>query len=77
MLDNIGIIAQCAWCMKENGQPLGDGSHGICEAHSSSVLAAYRLEKEQKSLARFNEESVAERALPGKSYFERFKHNKQ
>jgi hypothetical protein len=26
--------ADCAWCMTEQGQDLGNGSHGICAPHA-------------------------------------------
>jgi hypothetical protein len=27
----------CAWCLVEQGRPLGTGSHGICLAHADQV----------------------------------------
>lgn len=35
----------CAWCLQEAGQEMGNGSHGICEAHAESLLAAWRARK--------------------------------
>jgi len=29
----------CAWCMTEEGIPLGDGSHGICDEHAEQLVA--------------------------------------
>lgn len=39
--------ARCAWCLVETGQPLGNGSHGICAAHKARELAAWRARKAQ------------------------------
>lgn len=25
----------CAWCLREQALPFGNGSHGICEAHAA------------------------------------------
>lgn len=40
-------VALCAWCLAEFGQPMGEGSHGICPRHA--VIA-----QEQLRLARAN-----------------------
>ena len=26
--------ADCAWCLQEQGLPMGEGSHGICKDHA-------------------------------------------
>ena len=36
----------CAWCMKEAGQDLGEGSHGICTEHAESTYQAFRASRE-------------------------------
>lgn len=28
----------CAWCLEEQGVPLGEGSHSICKKHKASML---------------------------------------
>jgi len=28
----------CAWCLKEQGIPAGEGSHGICAFHNAQML---------------------------------------
>jgi hypothetical protein len=33
---------QCAWCLLEQGLPLGAGSHGICERHRGQVYLGHR-----------------------------------
>ncbi len=32
----------CAWCLRDLGEPMGSGSHGICARHATLVLAAHR-----------------------------------
>jgi len=27
----------CAWCLKEQDRPMGDGSHGICQRHAQKI----------------------------------------
>jgi hypothetical protein len=31
---------QCAWCLQEQGRPMGNGSHGICSYHASLMIQA-------------------------------------
>ena len=38
----------CAWCMTEQGQDLGNGSHGICPLHSAQILQQYKLDKAKR-----------------------------
>jgi hypothetical protein len=39
----------CAWCMTEQGQDLGNGSHGICGDHSASLLKKFKADKAKRS----------------------------
>lgn len=32
----------CAWCLRERGLELGNGSHGICPEHADAILQQYR-----------------------------------
>jgi hypothetical protein len=32
----------CAWCLREQGTPITDGSHGICIPHKDAMLEQYR-----------------------------------
>lgn len=27
-------LLDCAWCLREQGRPMGNGSHGICARHA-------------------------------------------
>ena len=31
-------LVQCAWCLQEQGLPLGPGSHGICQFHRDQLM---------------------------------------
>jgi hypothetical protein len=33
---------QCAWCLQEQGLPMGDGSHGICADHANEMIQSAR-----------------------------------
>ena len=35
----------CAWCLEQSGQALGEGSHGICEAHAEQIYAEHKAKK--------------------------------
>lgn len=35
----------CAWCLAENGQPMGAVSHGICPRHAAIVSAQSQARK--------------------------------
>lgn len=39
------LTVQCAWCLTEQGRPLGNGSHGICTEHAARILAAHRARR--------------------------------
>lgn len=32
----------CAWCLAEQGQAAGEGSHGICKTHANRLLLQLR-----------------------------------
>ncbi len=34
--------SQCAWCLAEQGLELGNGSHGICVQHATSLLQQWK-----------------------------------
>jgi hypothetical protein len=38
----------CAWCLDEQGLPLGNGSHGICSPHAIKVLKDWQDSKVQR-----------------------------
>jgi hypothetical protein len=38
----------CAWCLREQGLPMGHGSHGICTMHAARLLAEHRARKEAR-----------------------------
>lgn len=40
----------CAWCMDEQGLPLGNGSHGICPSHAVKVLEAWQDSKVKRRI---------------------------
>jgi len=40
----------CAWCLVEQGRDLGSGSHGICQRHAISTLAAYRERRNRREV---------------------------
>ena len=33
----LSLSPRCAWCLREQGMPLGSGSHGICARHAVEV----------------------------------------
>ena len=37
----------CAWCLVEADEDLGEGSHGICEAHAEQKYQAWREQRGQ------------------------------
>lgn len=42
---------ECAWCLVEQGLPLGEGSHGICPTHEAEQWQKYldrKSEREQQ-----------------------------
>ena len=42
---------QCAWCLAQNGQPMGEGSHGICPRHAAQVIEKSRERRARKLVA--------------------------
>jgi len=36
------VPLSCAWCLKDAGQPMGSGSHGICARHAADARCAHR-----------------------------------
>ena len=48
MIDPSLRKTQCAWCLKEHGEDLGCGSHGICLTHSQQIKKERQI-KNQRS----------------------------
>ena len=42
MIDESAWLILCAWCLQEQGLPLGPGSHGICLFHRDQLLHDHR-----------------------------------
>jgi hypothetical protein len=42
MVDESAWLIQCAWCLQEQGLPLGSGSHGICQFHRNQLIQDHR-----------------------------------
>lgn len=42
------LPVHCAWCLREQGEPMGGGSHGICEKHAARILAEHRARKQAR-----------------------------
>jgi hypothetical protein len=40
----------CAWCLDEQGLPLGNGSHGICSLHAIKVLKDWQDSKVKRRI---------------------------
>lgn len=40
--DEISYETQCAWCLSEQGKPMGNGSHGICARHAEEMVQSYQ-----------------------------------
>ena len=38
MRDESVWLIQCAWCLQEQGLPLGPGSHGMCLFHRDQLI---------------------------------------
>lgn len=36
---------ECAWCLAHKGLPMGEGSHGICEAHAEIVRTKSQMRR--------------------------------
>lgn len=36
---------QCAWCLANAGEDMGEGSHGICDEHAERMLADWRAHR--------------------------------
>lgn len=56
----------CAWCMKEQGIPFGEGSHGICTRHADIARRSAKQRRRAKMLA-----ALQEAMLSVPSYVER------
>lgn len=37
----------CAWCLDEAGEEMGEGSHGICPRHADEQYQQYRTNRGQ------------------------------
>jgi hypothetical protein len=35
--EHVDTRENCAWCLKEQGRPMGNGSHGICSHHAAQM----------------------------------------
>ena len=42
----------CAWCLKEQGVPAGEGSHGICAFHHAHMLLQVARRKAARAIQR-------------------------
>jgi hypothetical protein len=40
--------ADCAWCLQEQGLPMGEGSHGICGRHAKLAMTQYKAERAKR-----------------------------
>jgi hypothetical protein len=40
-------IVPCAWCLAEQGLPMGEQSHGICPTHRDAEYERYRTARPQ------------------------------
>lgn len=38
----------CAWCLREQGLPMGEISHGICGMHARRAMEEYKSERAKK-----------------------------
>jgi hypothetical protein len=38
MVQESAWLIECAWCLQEQGLPLGPGSHGICLFHRDQLM---------------------------------------
>ena len=45
------LITDCAWCLAEAGLPPGDGSHGICPAHTEQIIMQAREYRRKRDAA--------------------------
>ena len=36
------LVPKCAWCLAEQGQPQGEGTHGICTRHAEQEYLKFR-----------------------------------
>jgi hypothetical protein len=48
MVDESAWLIQCAWCLQEQGLPLGSGSHGICPFHRDQLMQDRRSKGTQQ-----------------------------
>ena len=48
----------CAWCLKEQGIPAGEESHGICGFHKAQILAQAASRKAARAAARRQREAA-------------------
>ena len=45
MMQESTWLIQCAWCLQEQGLPLGPGSHGICLFHRDQLMQDRRFKQ--------------------------------
>ena len=48
MVDESAWLIQCAWCLQEQGLPLGPGSHGICSFHRDQLIQDRRSKQAEQ-----------------------------
>lgn len=51
LLDEERERPACAWCRRDAGQPMGEGSHGICARHAEQVLVQAKMRKLARRVA--------------------------
>jgi hypothetical protein len=45
MVQESAWLIACAWCLQEQGLPLGPGSHGICQFHRDQLMQSRRSQQ--------------------------------
>lgn len=51
LLDEQAPLPECAWCLRDAGLPMGEGSHSICKRHAEQVLLQARVRKLARRVA--------------------------
>lgn len=59
----VEVISQlpCAWCMEEQGVPLGEGTHGICQSHADNMVIQRNWQRLQ-SISNIDTQAAERRA---------------
>lgn len=42
------LTTDCAWCLEEQGLPMGEGSHGVCTPHAEEVWRKHQEAKQAR-----------------------------